>query len=170
MRRDDELYDMEAAKNEARATQAHTLSKRLDVLAQIPGKVETVNPDTGEITDTNDTPASTQAATSPPVAPSNAPASGQGAPESRAEHVGTAGAPEAALDAMAGAASGPKTAAAYIEEWNIYIACLADADAGEKRWKSEKGLRNKLNVDPDDRDRLAEKLTAKCAHLRAGKD
>jgi hypothetical protein len=47
-----------------------------------------------------------------------------------------------------------------------WIDVLTDADAGEKRWKDEKGLRNKANVGADARESLQEKLAAKCAETR----
>jgi hypothetical protein len=60
----------------------------------------------------------------------------------------------------------PSTEAEYVEATTIWIANLLDADAGEKRWKSEKTLRNKANVGADARESLQEKLAAKCSEIR----
>ncbi len=60
----------------------------------------------------------------------------------------------------------PTTEKEYVEATTIWIINLIDADAGEKRWKDEKGLRNKSNVGADARESLQEKLAAKCAEIR----
>jgi hypothetical protein len=60
----------------------------------------------------------------------------------------------------------PKTEAEYIAFADTWRNALTDADAGEKRWKDEKGLRNKANVGAEARESLQEKLAAKCAEIR----
>lgn len=60
----------------------------------------------------------------------------------------------------------PKTEAEYVAATTAWIEQLTDADAGEKKWKDEKGLRNKANVGADARESLQEKLAAKCAEIR----
>lgn len=153
-----------------RVVSPKTLSSRLDALAQMPGK-ETVehDPDTGEITD--------EASTQAPSAMDAPPATGQPAsdpdPSQRKSEQPGAGAAAARRQDVVSTADAekhddPKTAAAYIQNTQAWIENLLDADAGEKRWKVEKAQRNKLNVDPDDRDRLDTALKAKSAALRGG--
>lgn len=60
----------------------------------------------------------------------------------------------------------PKTEAEYIAVTTAWIEALDDADAGEKRWKDEKSLRNKANVGSDAREDLQLKLSQKCAEIR----
>jgi hypothetical protein len=60
----------------------------------------------------------------------------------------------------------PKTEAEYVGATTAWIDVLTDADAGEKRWKDEKSLRNKANVGADARESLQEKLAAKCGEIR----
>lgn len=60
----------------------------------------------------------------------------------------------------------PKTEAEYIAATTAWIGALTDVDAGEKRWKDEKGLRNKANVGADARETLQEALANKCGEIR----
>jgi len=128
-------------------TPAKNLADKLDELAKIPAKAETHDPDTGEITDEQG---------SEQEAP-NAPATGQPASD-----------PDPSQRKSEQPGAGAASAAAYLQDTQAWIENLLDADAGEKRWKAEKAQRNKLNVDPDDRDRLDAKLKAKIASLRIG--
>lgn len=54
----------------------------------------------------------------------------------------------------------------YIAHADAWREALTDADAGDKRWKDEKNLRNKANVGADARESLQEKLASKCAEIR----
>lgn len=60
----------------------------------------------------------------------------------------------------------PKNEAEYVAYATAWIDALDDAAGGEKRWKDEKGLRNKANVGPDAREDLQAKLSQKCAEIR----
>lgn len=147
-------------------TPAKNLADKLDALAKIPAaeapaKAEAHDPDTGEIASPREggEQASQQAAP-------NAPAAGQPASASNPSQGTGPGAGEAAEKQVAE----PKTAAAYIQTTEAWIESLRDANAGNMRWKAEKSQRNKLNVDPDDRDRLDATLKAKIAILRGGSE
>jgi len=144
-------------------TPAKNLADKLDALAKIPDKpapaeaAETHDPDTGEITDEQ---GSQQEAPNAPAA--GQPASDPDPSQRKSEQPGAGAAARAEKD------DGPKTAAAYLQNTHAWIENLLDADAGEKRWRVEKAQRNKLNVDPDDRDRLDAALKAKITALRSG--
>lgn len=83
----------------------------------------------------------------------------------------------AGIQADAGAGNGPATqsgfvpttAAQYGAYANAWIGKLTDAAEGEKRWKDEKTLRNRANVDEDTRDEVKKALDAKIGELRGGK-
>jgi len=134
-------------------TPAKNLADKLDALAQIPAKAETHDPETGEITD--EAPRAGTASTQAPSAMDAPPATGQPASD-----------PDPSQRKSEQPGAGAASAAAYLQDTHAWIENLLDADAGEKRWKAEKVLRNRLNVDPDDRDRLDAALKAKIAALR----
>jgi hypothetical protein len=87
-------------------------------------------------------------------------ATGNGAPQAE---------PEETTDQAAAPAEAtpPKTSVEYALNAREWIGELTDADAGEARWKSEKGLRNKLNLNPGTRDILEGMLKETVAALRA---
>ncbi len=140
---------------------------------------EDIDRETGEVTETN-TAASTatgdksgdaaEAGSSSPQDPATNSASSQkGAPMPDASGQAAAKSSlskETDKAATAGEGKAPTTEKEYVEATTIWIINLIDADAGEKRWKDEKGLRNKSNVGADARESLQEKLAAKCADIR----
>jgi hypothetical protein len=60
----------------------------------------------------------------------------------------------------------PKNEAEYFAATATWINELDDADEGEKRWLSEKSLRNKSNTGSDAREELAERLKQKQREIR----
>lgn len=186
LRRDDDLYDFDAAKNDAAANQPASLVGKLDILAALPA---TEAPSTAADSEQTNSAAPSSATGEP----SSAGASGAGqadpAPDPDKASPANNSSSTPPKDATASAASGqaaaksappkepdkaaakatdkaPATEAEYVEATTIWIANLLDADAGEARWKGEKTLRNKANVGADARESLQEKLSAKCAEIR----
>jgi hypothetical protein len=110
-------------------------------------------------------PANNKVSTSPSAKNETGPAtSGQAASESETSPRNKD--KEAAKAPTAAPAGVPKNEAEYIAATTMWIDALDDADAGEKRWKDEKGLRNKANVGPDAREDLQARLSQKCAEIR----
>jgi hypothetical protein len=108
-------------------------------------------------------PASNSASTQPTAKPTaETAASGQAAPEPP----GTSKDKDKGAAKAADKTAPPKNEAEYVAATTAWIEALTDVDAGEKRWKDEKGLRNKANVGADARESLQEKLAAKCAEIR----
>lgn len=100
-------------------------------------------------------------------------ASGRGAAKSTPSKDQDKAAPKVSAEKSAdkpadedGEAAPPKNEAEYIAYATKWIEALDDAAEGEARWKSEKGLRNKANVGPDQREDLQSRLAAKCADIR----
>jgi hypothetical protein len=60
----------------------------------------------------------------------------------------------------------PKNEAEYVAYATKWIEGLDDVAEGEARWKSEKTLRNKANVGPDQREDLQAKLNQRCNDIR----
>ncbi len=118
-------------------------------------ELETLEPEAGSSSPQD--PATNSASSQKGAAPPDA--SGQAASESKPSKADKGA-------ATAGEGKVPTTEKEYVEATTIWIINLIDADAGEKRWKDEKGLRNKSNVGADARESLQEKLAAKCADIR----
>ena len=55
----------------------------------------------------------------------------------------------------------PDYAAEYVGYAAAWIDAVGDADAGERRWKNEKTMRNKASVGAEDREALMERLARK---------
>jgi hypothetical protein len=111
-----------------------------------------------------DSPATNQTSSTPPKDAAASAASGQAASEasdpSKAKDKGAAKASDT------GNATAPKTEAEYVAYANAWREQLNDADVGEKRWKDEKGLRNKANVGEEAREDLKQKLDTKVRDIR----
>lgn len=105
-----------------------------------------------------------QASTQDGSAAQPSPASGPAAPEPDSSQGGQTGAATAPAEAVA-----PKNAIECVHYTREWIMALTDADAGELRWKTERKLRNFVNITPEARDTLDDMLKEKCAELRAGK-
>lgn len=104
-------------------------------------------------------PATNQASSTPPKEANASAVSGQAAANPNpSKETGTAAAK--APDKP------PATEAEYEAHAKSWIEKLDDAEAGEKRWKEEKGLRNKANVGADVRESLQETLAVKCTEIR----
>jgi len=192
IRRDDALYDLEGAREEAARDRPKSLAGKLDVLAQLPARAapetagngdaaadtgdaadERHDPETGELTETDDK--ALPQATDPPEGTAGAagqPASGNtegclpigpGAGEAGKKTKASEKKPaEAKPEDLE-----PETAAqyqAFAEDW---IEKATDPDAALARWKTEKKYRNSLNVEPEVRDALEAKLKAKNTQLRS---
>jgi hypothetical protein len=91
-------------------------------------------------------------------------AKGQAVPDKAAKP--PKGSAAAETGAAAATDKAPETEAEYIAWADAWREALTDADAGEKRWKDEKTIRNKANVGSDARESLQEKLANKCAEIR----
>jgi len=120
--------------------------------------------DAGSATSPAD-PATNQPSSTPPKDATASAASGQAAPDTAADP-SKAGAEKGAAAAGTEKTAAPKNEAEYEAFANAWIDALADADEGDKRWKSEKNLRNKANVGGDVREKLQEKLATKTAEIR----
>ena len=150
MRRDDDLYDFEGAKEEAQQKRPKSLSGRLDAIAASPAPQHVT--EDGEIIEE--------------------PESGDpGVPEKAAvsefQHSAPVDAgPETAADSKPGPNVGPKTEREYVIWSDAWIDELTNDRAGAKRWVDEMRLRNACNVSPEIRDAQKEKLESKLADLR----
>lgn len=159
LRRDDSLYDFDAAKNEAKETQQKTLSGRLDVLASLPSTVDPAPSTAPEPDDAAEQqPQSQNHSQGQESNASTSAAGGQPAPDD-AEHASGAGTNQE-----------PTTEAQYIAYANAWRDRLIDPTAGEAQWKAEKNMRNKCNMGPEARDELEAELKAKRAELRKAKE
>jgi len=179
LRRDDDLYDFDAARAENASGAPQTLAGKLDVLASLPA---TEAPSTAAEDQTNSAASAITGEKTGDVSEA-----GRAEPDTASPAKNSSSTPP--KDATASAASGhadaksdpskepgkasatatnepPKTEKEYVEAATIWIANLIDADAGEVRWKSEKTLRNKANVGAEARETLQEKLATKCAEIR----
>jgi hypothetical protein len=107
-------------------------------------------------------PAETSTQTDGGAPPSDA--KGQAVPDKAAKP--PKGSAVAETGAAAAADKVPVTETEYIAWADAWREALTDADAGEKRWKDEKTIRNKANVGSDARESLQEKLANKCAEIR----
>lgn len=167
IRRDDDLYDLEGSRAEAEQSRPRSLVSRLDALAGVSSAADLPAQPTDQ--------ASTQ---SPPFAASTAtPASDPTAVSNPSDTGAGDGAVQQGADQarqttgqdvqQPGAADAPKNAAAYEQHALAWIENAIDADQIEAKWRSERQLRNSVNVDPETRDELAAKVSKKAAQLRA---
>jgi hypothetical protein len=196
MRRDDDLYNFDAAKIDAQANQPKSLAGKLDALAGLapslspPISNDQTDADTGEVTEQTNSAASSSATGEPSSAgaseagqagsqdpdkasPADNPVSSQkGAPktsDASGRAASESPSPSKVKDkgaAEAGKNEPPKTEAEYVDFASAWIDALTDADAGEKRWPQEKNLRNKANVGADARETLQTRLAQKCREIR----
>lgn len=176
IRRDDALYDMDGAKDEAQADRPKSLSGRLDALARV-GDAPAIDTEQGDAEadqqqTTNDEPEQSSQANAPTT---GKPAGGEAAPAKDSPKVQQAGAAEAAGDKPKGgkgaepAAREPTSDAEYSAYAAAWIAQQTDADAAETRWKAEKSLRRKAIISQESFEELEAALKAKAAELRGGK-
>ena len=93
-------------------------------------------------------------------------APGRAAPNPEPSQGKGSGAAKAADQADTSNATAPKNEAEYVRYADAWRESLTDAGEGEKRWASEKTVRNKAQVGADARESLQEKLAAKCAEIR----
>lgn len=179
MRRDDELYNFDAAKIDAQANQPKSLAGKLDALAGLPASLSPpmgdeqidTNTDTAASSptgekagdaadagsaDANQADPATNSASSQKGSPD---ASGQAAPESSNPPV------QKDKGAAKAGDKAPTTEAEYIAHAEGWIDALADVE-GEKRWATEKGLRNKANVGGDAREALQSRLAKKVSEIK----
>lgn len=84
IRRDDHLYDLDGAKDEAQADRPKSLAGRLDQLADFTDDGETIDADTGEITDQDQKPASRPTGDEAKQSGSGSSPAGSGEPEKQA--------------------------------------------------------------------------------------
>lgn len=174
-------------------TPSKSIADKLDALAGLPtssspSMVEHTDAETGEVTEQpnsaastttgekGDAPAAGQADPSAPgpdkaspasnsassqkdAPPGSSDASGQAAPESSPSK-------EKAKGAATAGDKPPANEAEYVAHAKSWIQKLNDADAGEKQWLSEKGLRNKSNTGADARETLQSALADKCREIR----
>jgi recombination protein RecT len=171
IRRDDSLYDLEGAREEAanlNGGRPQTLAGKLDVLAQMPSATENgaqaASPG-GEVAEQGG--ASPAAPASPQTAGQPLAANAEAAPE-------TQGSP---ADASSGAAEGawpadrmPANAGEYVAYAKSWIAQVRTGDIthddATKRWKGELKLRNGCGVDEEARDPLKAELDAAIADAK----
>jgi hypothetical protein len=113
---------------------------------------------------TTASPAANQASSTQPRDAAASAASGQAAPKSetspRKNDKGAATAADTSSNTV------PKNEAEFVAYATGWISALDDADAGEKRWKEEKSLRNKANVGEEVREDLKQKLDTKVREIR----
>lgn len=192
IRRDDALYDFDGARADAQANQPRSLAGKLDALAGSTSLSPSIASDfdrqTGEVIESNSaastttgdkgdaavagqadpapgpdkaSPASNSASSQKDAHPGPSDASGQGAAKSDPSPDKDKAAPKAGDKAET-----PKNEAEYVTHARSWIEKLNDADAGEKQWASEKGLRNKSNTGADARETLQSALADKCREIR----
>jgi hypothetical protein len=109
----------------------------------------------------NNQPASTKETASQPVAhttPSPGQAASESSDPSKAQDKGAATAAD-------GKAPAPKNEAEYVAWAEAWIDALVDIE-GEKRWSTEKSMRNKANVGGDAREALQARLATKIADIK----
>lgn len=165
IRRDDDLYDMEGAREEAAAQNGgrpQTLSGKLDVLASMPNKNGADEaPERGEAKAAGDnaSEASPQSPSPQQAAPQVAAAGDAAAPDQAHSPAPSGAAAEAWPDGQA-----PKTEAEYQRYATTWIAQVErseiNADDAAKRWKADMKLRNGCHVSEEVRDALKAKLDA----------
>ncbi|MBR0693610.1 recombinase RecT [Bradyrhizobium lablabi] len=180
IRRDDALYDFDQARTDAQDRGHTSLVSKLDMLSLPAGSAPTIahDPETGEVTEQTNSAASrpqsdaTEAGSANPTpiadpATTSTQAAGQSAATGQA---GSKSEPSKAKDKESAAATDktapPKNEQEYIAYATAWINSLDDADAGEKRWKDEKGVRNKAQVSGEAREALQESLKQKQFEIR----
>lgn len=184
IRRDDNLYDFDAAREDAAQRQSTSLAGKLDMLAALaPSEApstaytnSTASQESGVHFESDvgtagqadqrgsDTPGPADNSASSQLSALADAAPGRAAPDANPPKEST-GAAKAATTSAANATA-PKNEAEYIAAANAWIDALTAADEGEKRWAGEKALRNKAHVGADARETLQEKLAKKCAEIR----
>jgi recombination protein RecT len=173
IRRDDDLYDIKGAGDEAQPERKKTIAGRLDALAALPTSVDTAritgpdhDPETGEIDQTEQAPAAVPPKTAPAAV--GAPSIERQAPPA-SPVPGGGGQPDIppALDRRKKAAppDAPKSAAEYDVYAQAWIASLIDPQS--TRWVDEIDMRNKLNLPSEVRERLRAMFEEKIAQLMA---
>jgi recombination protein RecT len=171
LRRDDELYNFDAVKIDAQATQPTSLAGKLDALAGLPSPGEHVDGDTGEIIDTN-----SDATTVPPAPVVSEAGATVGAPatssqtSSQSPDDSVSGQTAVTSDSPTkgkAAAVVPKTEAEYRAFAESWINESTDAGAIEVQWKSEKATRRRVNISQEVFEHLEELKNRKCSELRA---
>ena len=161
LRRDDDLYDMKAAKDEA-PERLKNLSTRLDALAHSGQTAIDATPENGVVIDQNgetssEQPSATQGGAStahPGPAADGKPAPAQESPKH----------PEAGAGAMQ-----PTTANEYAAYFHAWLAKTKDAEQAEKLWKGDKALRAKCKLDAEMFEALEDELLEKIAALKGKK-
>lgn len=186
IRRDDELYDFDAAKQHAQETHPRSLAGKLDVLAQLPAGDAPATA-SGESTEQEDQPSSPQAGQADAAgqaastsSSSQSPSQGSAAASTESEAAKAADTAKAGekTDAKKTATKAetkddppqdklPATEREYVTFANGWRDSAADPVAAMERWRSEKSLRNKCNVGADVRDDLLAKLQKHCNSLQA---
>jgi recombination protein RecT len=171
IRRDDALYDFEGAKATPQIAQIHSLAGRLDHLAALPSSASSQNgeqtdAETGEITEQTNSAAAdttpTAASEAGLVPPGPATSSTQQTVPTDAApgQAGSKSEPSKAKDGEPAVAP-PRTEAEYTAYARSWFAELDDNEIGDKRWASEKRLRNGANVSGDVREGLKAELEAR---------
>lgn len=188
LRRDDDLYDMEGAKDEAQQDRPKSLAGKLDALANMPfDEDREEKPPAEQATTAEQTTATTTDQASPQdkpkVAASGPVATGEGAPvDDKSPKAGQAGAPEPdkkdppkqdkkkPTEPTEGAApAAPKNNDDYFAYASTWIAAADDAAAAQARWKDEKQLRRKCNITNETFNDLEAALKDKVAAIGGGK-
>lgn len=192
IRRDDNLYDFNAAREATQAKQG--LSGKLDVLARLPSErsaqprqIESVqHDDDGVVTEESADGGPKEAPSAAQPSEAGTSAGGEPAKTSPAtsDPSGKEGSAASPADSKAGGAAtkkdepskqstadaSPKTELEYITHAQAWIDALDDAEAGEKKWASEKSLRNKANVGGDAREALQAQLKEKIGQIKAANE
>lgn len=176
IRRDDALYDMEGAKDEAQADRPKSLSGRLDALARV-GDAPAIDAEQAEAgaeqsDDANGAPdkQNTEPASQANVPTTGKPAGGEAAPAKESPKGPAAGAAEATGNKAKAAEqqAEPKSDAEYSAYCGAWIGKATDAAAAEERWKTEKALRRKCVITQETFEELETALKGKVAELRGG--
>lgn len=190
IRRDDSLYDFDVAREDAVQHGHMSLAGKLDVLAALPPSEAPTLVDTNSTASTEpgahseagagtagegvapsgpDTTVSSADKSASSPQPTESPstgtaATGQAASTANPPKDGNGAAKAATADTSN--ATAPKNEAEYVAYAGAWIDALNDAPEGEKRWASEKQLRNKAHVGADARETLQERLAKKCSEIR----
>jgi recombination protein RecT len=154
IRRDDELYQFDEAKEQDKASGRGTLASRLDALASVPHETPH-DPETGEVKQEIEVVQHDSGRIEQNTPPRS--------PEAQSADVG------ADNRSRIGESFAPATPEEYADSVHDYIAGSDDSDLLETRWREERQLRSRIGVPVADAKILGEQVLAKAKELRGQK-